>query len=272
MPRISVIIPVYNRAKLISRAVDSVLKQSYKDFELIVVDDGSSDDTLKQLRDYKSVTVLSLDTNSGVSAARNFGVAHSCGEWIAFLDSDDEWKPEKLKEQLEWSDQHKSCTIFQSQELWVRKGVRVNPPRSHLKRDGDLFGVSLHRCMISPSCVMIKRTLFDAHGGFDETLRACEDYDLWLRIALKEKVGLVNKVHLVRYGGHSDQLSSSTPCQDKLRICALQKLLGRADLSAEKRTAVKKVIEQKATIVANGALKRGHLDDYRKYASIADAV
>ncbi|KMQ52093.1 glycosyl transferase, family 2 [Chitinispirillum alkaliphilum] len=269
MPRISVIIPVYNRSGFIGRAIKSVLTQDFSDFELIVVDDGSSDSTADAISSFSNLRTLSLSENRGVSCARNRGVEISNGQWIAFLDSDDQWLPSKLREQMEWLSQNPSINILQSREIWIRNGRRVNPPRAFEKKQGDLFFESLERCSITPSSVLLKRELFDLHKGFDETLPACEDYDLWLRITIAEKVGLVQKNHLIRYGGHPDQLSSSVPCQDKFRVYAIEKILSSYNLDELKRQRAVQALQKKAAIIANGALKRGNLNDYKKYSAIA---
>ncbi len=268
MPLISVIIPTFNRSDLLRRAIDSVLSQSFKDFELIVVNDGSTDNTEKTLAEYNDITLLNLKHNSGVSCARNRGVKHSGGEWVSFLDSDDQWLPNKLQEQVEWMFHTPQCTIFQSREIWIRDGKRVNQPRALRKKEGDLFFESLQRCSITPSTVMIRRSLFEEHGGFDEALPACEDYDLWLRITASERVGLVDREHLIRYGGHPDQLSLSTPCLDKYRVYALQKLLSKEGLNGTQKTATIDTLRKKAAIIANGALKRGNLNDYQQYIKL----
>ena len=269
---VSVIIPTYNRCRLLERAVNSVLKQTFRDFELIVVDDASEDNTgrLKILTDNADkLTYYCLPSNRGVSAARNFGAQKSRGEWIAFLDSDDEWFPEKLEKQLAWHGAHPGYRISQTQEIWVRKGVRVNPPKTHKKILGVQFKENLKRCMITPSSVMIEKKLLDETGGFNEDFPGCEDYDLWLRITSRYPVGLVDEFLLTRYGGHADQLSSTIPVLDRFRIQSMESILRKKGLSDEQRGLVRDELFKKAMIVAQGNLKRGNEKGHEQYKNIA---
>jgi glycosyltransferase involved in cell wall biosynthesis len=269
---VSVIIPTYNRGHLLERAVNSVLKQTFRDFELIVVDDASEDHTgrLKILTDNADkLTYYCLPSNRGVSAARNFGLQKSRGEWIAFLDSDDEWFPEKLEKHLAWHSEHPGYRISQTQEIWVRKGVRVNPPKTHKKILGFQFKENLKRCMITPSSVMIEKKLLDETGGFNEDFPGCEDYDLWLRITGRYPVGLVDEFLLTRYGGHADQLSSTIPVLDRFRIQSMESILQDKALSDEQRGFVRDELFKKAMIVAQGNLKRGNEKGHEQYQNIA---
>ncbi|MBN1577046.1 MAG: glycosyltransferase family 2 protein [Chitinispirillaceae bacterium] len=272
MSVVSVIIPVYNRVKLLERAVTSVLQQSFHDFECIVIDDGS-DDGCGGLPCFKDprLRYLRLPDHVGVSRARNHGVSDATASWIAFLDSDDEWLPEKLERQMEWTAGHPSYLIFQTREEWIRNGVRVNPPQTHEKRGGDLFAVSLERCMITPSSVMLRKELFIEYGGFNEAMPACEDYDLWLRITAHHPIGLVDEVLLRRYGGHGDQLSATVPQLDRFRIRSLLGLLSGGNLTTDQAILVKRQLIRKATICANGYKKRGNSEFGKRYETIAGA-
>lgn len=272
MNTISVVIPTFNRCTSLVRAIDSVMAQRHKPLEIVVVDDGSTDATqeLALWREHAGVvTCLRSERNRGVSWARNFGVAHSSGHWLAFLDSDDQWHPAKLQEQLAWLRLNPDSRIVQTQEIWIRNGVRVNPPITHRKVEGEQFARNLERCMITPSSVMVQRSLFDECGGFDESLPTCEDYDLWLKITSRYPVGLVDKYLLTRYGGHADQLSAAYPVMDRYRIESLHRLLQHAPLSPAQQSLVRTMLFKKATIVANGARKRGNEDEFVYYNRIA---
>lgn len=271
MPLISVIIPVYNRRELLPRALKSVLNQSYTDLEVIIIDDCSTDEIsdLDQLSSDKRISCYRRPVRSGVSKARNDGVLRARGEWLAFLDSDDEWLREKLALQMQWVLAHPRFEIVQTKEIWIRNGIRVNPPQTHEKFEGDLFEASLDRCMITPSSVVLSRKLFDLVGGFNESLPACEDYDLWLRICTSHQVGLINEYLLIRYGGHADQLSSNVIILDRFRIRSILQLLEHNKLHDTQRALAVATLVKKATLVANGYLKRGNQDLYERYISIS---
>ena len=267
-PLVSVIIPTYNRGWTIKEAIDSVLAQSFIDFELIVVDDGSTDDTSEILDSYRDdIKVLSQE-NNGVSAARNRGVATASGIFIAFLDSDDLWLPEKLSSQVDFFNSNPDALICQTEEIWVRKNMRVNPKKRHKKPWGMIFEPSLDLCLVSPSAVMIKRSLFEEVGVFDETLPACEDYDLWLRISCRYPVFLIDTPLIIKRGGHFDQLSASSGL-DKFRIKSIKKIIESNLLSKTQYKAAVKTLKEKCTIYASGCRKRGRLDEAMYYTLLS---
>ena len=258
MAEITVVIPVFNRATLLLKAVASVLVQTGPALELIVVDDGSEDDVASSLAPFASDSRLKLirQTHSGVSRARNTGVRSGSGDWIAFLDSDDIWMPGKLSAQMETL-RKSGGTINQTEEIWIRRGLRVNPPKHAVKISGDIFLPSLRHCMITSSSVLMSRQLFDSSGGFDETFPACEDYELWLRITARHPIGLVNKPLLTRHGGHADQLSAKYPALDRFRIQALSKWLS-ANAGDARTQDVEQVLQEKLNILENGYRKRNN--------------
>jgi len=265
--RVSVIVPTYNRAGLLEQAIDSVLAQTFASFELIVVDDGSTDDSPALLSGYAGRIRIKRQINRGVSAARNVGMAAATGEFIALLDSDDYWLPAKLARQVAFFDAHPGEMICQTEEIWVRDGVRVNPKRRHQKFGGMIFEKSLPLCLISPSAVMLRKSLLDEVGVFDECLPACEDYDLWLRITWKYPVHLIPVPLIVKRGGHPDQLSRM-PELDKYRIRSIVKILRQDCLSPSQRAAALTTLEQKCHVYANGCLKRGRPDEADFYLSL----
>ena len=260
----SIILPTYNRGWCIDAAVQSALAQTHGEWELIVVDDGSTDDTLGRLQRYDDprIRVLRRD-NGGVSAARNHGIRESRGDMIALLDSDDEWLPEKLETQLAYM-RDNGYEICQTEEIWIRNGKRVNQKAKYAKPEGWFFEASVKMCLISPSCTMFTRSVWDAVGPFDETMPSCEDYDMWLRACLAYPVGLVRKALTVKYGGRPDQLSNSVPCADSHRIRALAKLLDSGKLDAGQRKTALDELETKVRIYAQGAEKRGKNDEARQ--------
>ncbi len=260
-PKISVIIPTHNRRLLVKRAVDSVLKQTYPNFEILLVDDGSTDKTRGLLDQIDARLRYFFQENSGVACARNLGIRHARGEWLAFLDSDDYWLPNKLETQIGFHEKMTDFKISQTNEIWIRRSIRVNATKKHEKLHGWIFEPSLSLCLISPSTVLISREVFDKIGLFDESLPVCEDYELWLRATLFFPVGLVETPLVVKHGGHPDQLSRRYWGMDRFRIRAIEKTLSSFQLSPEKRSACLKELDRKCRIYAKGCLKRGRTDE-----------
>ncbi len=266
-PMVSVIIPTFNRAWCLKEAVDSVLAQDYPAVEIIVVDDGSTDDTGRILGSYGGKIKVIRQENSGVSAARNRGIQAARGPWIALLDSDDLWLPGKLATQMAYLEARPRLRICQTGEIWIRNGRRVNPAARHAKAEGMIFEKCLPLCLVSPSAVVIHAGLLEEVGLFDENLPACEDYDLWLRISCRHRIGLVPEPLVVKRGGHQDQLSRR-PALDRYRIRALEKIIGSGRLSASQRKAAVAMLQAKCRIYANGCRKRGRLDEARRYEEL----
>ena len=267
-PRVSVILPTFNRRGVVTEAIDSVLNQDYADLELIVVDDGSTDDTPRLLSVYGDRLNCIRQANRGVSAARNAGVRAASGDLIALLDSDDVWLPGKVSAQVSFFETHPDALICQTQEIWIRNGVRVNPGKRHRKEAGMIFERSLGLCLVSPSAVMMRRSLLDEVGLFDETLPACEDYDLWLRIAWKHPIHLIDQPLIVKHGGHDDQLSRM-PELDKYRIQSISCLLDRGVLSPRQQEAATHMLKTKCTIYVHGCRKRGRIEEAERYEQMA---
>lgn len=265
---ISVIIPSYNRAHTLPRALDSVLAQTRPADEIIVIDDGSTDNTRALVQqDYPQVTYLYQD-NAGVSAARNHGIEIATGDWIALLDSDDEWLPEKLARQATAIAENPDYALCHSDEIWIRNGKRVNPMKKHSKSGGWIFDKCLPLCAISPSASIIKKTLLEELGLFDESLPACEDYDLWLKICSQQPVLYIDEALLNKYGGHDDQLSQQHWGMDRFRITALDNAIQTLRLSPEDRQAAVDTLLEKTRIFINGAMKRERQDSLDPYHAL----
>jgi glycosyltransferase involved in cell wall biosynthesis len=252
---------------MLREAVESVLAQTFTDFELVVVDDGSTDESEVKLRRLGAPIRVIRQPRRGVAAARNLGVSAANGRYLAFLDSDDLCLPEKLAAQMGFMEEHPEVGICQTEEIWIRGGARVNPKARHRKPSGDIFKRSLELCLVSPSTVMITRALFHKAGGFDEALPVCEDYDLWLRIAVDHTVLLLAQALVVKRGGHIDQLSHSLWGMDRFRVASLQKLL-RSGISGERRQWVLAELERKVSVLAAGARKRGRGGDALAFEAI----
>ncbi|MEJ2622066.1 MAG: glycosyltransferase [Candidatus Thiodiazotropha sp.] len=255
---ISVIIPTYNRASTLPRALDSVFAQTQQPLEVIVIDDGSEDETPSLIAQHYPQVVYLSQANTGVSQARNRGIKQAQGEWLALLDSDDSWLPDKLQQQMSSLQRSPELRISHTDEIWIRNGTRVNQMHKHAKQGGYIFKNCLPLCAISPSAALLHRSVFDDYGLFDVHLPACEDYDLWLRVCAREAVDFVAKPLVIKYGGHQDQLSRQHWGMDRFRIHALQKLLENGPLSHEDRCAAIQMLCQKCQILSQGAMKRGN--------------
>jgi len=268
-PTVSVIIPAYNRGWILKDAVDSVLSQKYYDFELIVVDDGSEDNTSDILASYGKKIKVIRQKNKGVSSARNNGINSSSGNYIAFLDSDDLWLPEKLSTQLAFFENNPGALICQTEEIWLKNGKRVNPGKRHKKISGFCFEKSLELCMVSPSAVMVKRSLLDIVGLFDETIPACEDYDMWLRINCRYPIYLIDTPLIVKRGGHKDQLSGMHSL-DKYRIQSIINLIEKSLLSEDQQKFAIKVLKEKCRVYSDGCRIRGRIEEALHYIKTAE--
>ena len=264
---VSVIIPVYNRAEYLRHAVESVLNQTHPYYEVIIVDDASTDNTAETAASFddERIRVIQNDQNRGVSYSRNRGIFESRYRLIALLDSDDAWLPNKLEFQTAFLDKHSTLNVVHTEEIWIRNGVRVNQKKHHRKSGGDIFVRSLELCLMSPSSIMLKKNIFDRYGFFDEELIVCEDYDMWLRITAAEEVGFIETPLIQKYGGHSDQLSRAYPAMDRYRVKSLLKIMQNVSLTDEQLAALKKTAVNKLSILINGAKKRGRSDDVKEY-------
>jgi len=263
---ISVIIPSWNRAEQLCHALRSVYRQSWQAAEVIVVDDGSTDDTHQRLRSQFPDVRYIYQENRGVSSARNTGIRAATHNWIALLDSDDSWHANKLEQQRQHLQANPDYKINHCDEIWIRRGKRVNPMNKHAKTGGYIYRQCLPLCAISPSAVIIHREVFNNVGLFDEQLPACEDYDLWLRICAVYPVLYTDQALLTKTGGHDDQLSRRYWGMDRFRIHALENILASDSLDTSSRAATRAMLLEKLTIVLTGAVKRGNqeiIDRYR---------
>lgn len=254
--QISVVIPTYNRSSLICRAIDSVLQQTRVADQIIVVNDGSTDNTtsLIKTRYGRKISIITSTKNTGVSAARNIGIRRCTGDWIALLDSDDEWLPEKLESQ-ENALHNRAELLCHTEEIWIRNGTRVNPMKKHQKRGGEIYNHCLPLCAISPSSALIHKDLFESHGMFDESMPACEDYDLWLRICAQHSVLFIPSPQLIKYGGHADQLSKQHWGMDRFRIQSMRNMLNKNTLTKLQRDLTIEQMLKKTQILLKGAIK-----------------
>ena len=259
--KISVIIPTFNRKKTLGRAIQSVSNQSLSPFEILIIDDGSNDGTKEWVKKSFQDVKYIYQNNQGVSSARNKGIKYAYGDWIAFLDSDDEWLPNKLYEQVKAIGSNPEIKFFHTNEIWIRNGVRVNQMKKHKKYGGYIFEKCLDICRVSPSSVLIKKEIFDDIGTFDESLRVCEDYDLWLRITSKYPVVFLDIPLIYKYGGHAGQLSKVNDGIESYRIQSLEKIIKSGVLSSQQKIIAVNTLINKMKIYAKGLEKRNKLRD-----------
>jgi len=165
-------------------------------------------------------------------------------------------------------DSHPECRVCYTDEIWIRRGVRVNPMKKHGKFSGDIFAPSLGLCIVSPSSVMMRSSLFEDVGVFDESMPVCEDYDLWLRIAARHAFYFIDEKLIVKRGGHEDQLSSRYWGMDRFRVQALEKLLRSLPVDDERRGLVIAMLERKCGILIQGFCKRGKMEEADHYRAI----
>ena len=258
--KISVIIPTYNRKKTLARAIQSVINQSLSPIEILIIDDGSNDGTEEWVKENFQNIKYIYQNNRGVSSARNIGIENANGDWVAFLDSDDEWLPNKLHEQVKTIESNPKIKFFHTNEIWIRNGVRVNQMKKHKKYGGYIFEKCLDICRVSPSSVLIQKEVFDNIGVFDESLRVCEDYDLWLRITSKYPVVFLDLPLIYKYGGHADQLSKVNDGIESYRIQSLEKIINSGFLSDEQKVMAVNALVNKMKIYSKGLEKRKKLD------------
>ena len=277
MKGISVVIPTYNREKLLKRALQSVTRQRLACDEIIVVDDGSTDNTeklVKAFADSSSIAVSYLyQQNKGPAAARNLGIRAAQYDILAFLDSDDHWHKNKLKMQYAALIGNPDIMISHTREKWLRRGKHLNQKMKHQPGNGNIFEDCLQLCAVGMSTVMLRKDLFKNVGFFNENLRCCEDYDLWIRTSCRHSFLLVDDALTVKEGGRDDQVSFQYRVgMDKLRIDAMQELLKSKILtSAQDRICLLELIK-KCTVYGKGCLKHGKIEEGKNYLAIAQTA
>ena len=264
--KVSVIIPTLNRINTLQRAIDSVIAQSFKSIEIIVVDNGSSDGSVKMLNKYYPTVKVIHEHKVGVSASRNKGIKYASSPWIAFLDSDDAWDQKKLEKQVNHlHNSHDKYRLIHTNEIWIRNGKKINQMKKHQKFGGYIFNECLSLCCVSPSSVLIDRSIFDDMGLFNENLPVCEDYDMWLRICSKEEVLFLDEKLTFKYGGHKDQLSKSYWGMDRFRVNSIENLILNYDLNTDQKNKSMATLIKKLKIIINGAKKRNNSSVINEY-------
>lgn len=276
IPPISVIVPTCNRREMLLRALASIFRQTVGCLEVIVVDDASTDGSREYIfsvmehRWLNRLRWFTLDENLGPAAARNFGIARAEGEMLAFLDSDDHWLPKKLEVQGRMLAAHPDFLISHSREQWLRGGRHLNQRKRHIPRHGDIFSHCLELCAVGMSTVMAQRRFFDCVGGFDEDMRCCEDYDLWLRASCRFPFLLVDERLTVKEGGRPDQVSVQyRQGMDRLRIEAIARLINSGVLNPRQRQQAEQEMRRKCMIYGTGCIKHGRIAEGMRYLAMA---
>lgn len=267
---VDVIIPTYNRSDWIEKSIESVLGQTFRDLRLFVIDDGSSDDTYQKIKQFEKDSRFYYEKieHGGVSRARNYGVSLGSAPWVAFLDSDDQWLLNKLGRQVSFACDYPNYPLIHCDEIWIRRGKRVNPKNKHRKGGGDQFSRSLKLCLISPSAVLVKRDIFEKWGGFDEKFLVCEDYDLWLKITSQHLVGFIDEPLIIKNGGHEDQLSHRYVAMDEWRVLSMINLYKNADLTYDQSIELFQEALEKIRILCLGYEKHKHFDKLRQFQEL----
>lgn len=238
--------------------------------EIIVADDGSTDHSQNLIENnYKNVQFVSQQ-HQGVSAARNRGIKQARGNWIALLDSDDAWKPEKLELQVQALAENIAFKVIHTNETWIRNGKGLSQMKKHRKYGGNIFKHCVPLCVISPSSVMIHQDVFDKVGYFDESLPVCEDYDYWLRMCCRFPVLFLDQALIIKYGGHEDQLSTKYWGMDRFRIQALVNILNTDYLIETDRRVAVEILLKKIDIYLKGAKKRSNMLFVDEFQSIQE--
>ena len=267
-PFFSVIIPAYNRKEMLKVAIESVLAQDFTDFELIVVDDGSTDGTKEMVKSkFGNKISYIYQKNRGPAAARNTGIKNSEGKFICFLDSDDRFRREKLSQAYLYIKKYPQYAIFHTQEVWYRRGKFLEHKKKHQKPEGNVFTAALKICCVSISTAIIKREVFTKVGLFDESFPLCEDYEFWLRASAVYPIKLIPKVLTIKEGGRTDELSQKKGL-DKYRALAIKKLLAESRLKPQQKKLAQAELQKKTAIYLKGAEKRGKKEEIHKFSKL----
>ncbi len=244
----SIIMPAYNSAPYIAQSIDSVFQQTFDDWELIVIDDGSTDNTVDIVNGYGDRVRFLRQKNQGAAAARNYGAQEAHGTWLAFLDSDDIWMPDKLEKQMELTDRYNwSCTdsvFFGHNHDGTTRSSDVSPHTSD-----DVLSTLVVNNFIGTSTVLMKKSVFFECGGFDQSLKALQDWDLWLKVASKHSLGYVADA-AVRYRVHAKSTSRSTRNTHQYHMEVIRRTFSKGGVGEKLVNLRKKALAESFGILA----------------------
>ena len=280
MSMVTVIIPTYNRARYVCQALDSVLNQTYRDFDVIVVDDGSTDETSQLLESYKDRVTCIRQDNQGRAAAKNAGLSHAQGKYVAFLDSDDIWCPDKLERQVNFLETRPELSLAHGEvEVIDSKGNPLRKETERMKRlyrrqrsKGETYSNFLETICMFPSTVLVRRECFGTVGDFDTSLDILEDFDWFLRVASRYKVECLNQVPVTKYRVHQDnayEKGNDIVSEHYVRIYARQMDNLHLTTDAKERTKAERNLYHSLSIFH---FNLGNLKESRSYALKAIAV
>jgi len=274
MEGISVIIPTYNRVSFLERALRSVHRQTLSCDEIIVIDDGSVDNTRDSVTRFSKQCKIPLryiyQDNQGPAAARNRGIREAGFSFLAFLDSDDHWQKKKLELQYSMLAAQPEMMISHTKEKWLRRGAHLNQKKIHQPGDGDIFKHCLRICAVGMSTVMVQKKLFSEIGFFNEDLRCCEDYDLWLRVSSRFSFLLIEQPLTIKEGGREDQVSYQFRVgMDRLRIRAIIDLIKEQSLSTKQTKWALEELHGKCMVYGKGCLKHQKAEEGKNYIRFA---
>ena len=258
-PIVSVIIPTYNRAHLVGRAIKSVLNQTYQDFELIIVDDGSTDNTDKIIKEFqehdKRIKYIRHEKNKGGSAARNSGIKISRGEYIAFLDSDDEWLPRKMeKQEIKFQNALDNVGVIYSGFSCISESSGKIIAKITPTLRGNVYTNLLEGCILGSPTPLIKKICFRKAGFFDETLPSCQDWDMWIRLSKYYTFDFVPDI-LAKHHIHGSQISVNL----NAKIVAREKLVEKYWVDLSRKSKILSILLKRLGILCclNGDSREG---------------
>lgn len=265
---VDVVIPAFERPDLLGEAITSVLAQTHRDLTVTVVDDASPEPLEAQMKITDNrLRFIRQPKNLGPGLARNRGAAAGSAPLLAFLDSDDLWRPDKLEQQMKFIKTEPGYQWLHTDELWLRNGSEVKQKREHRKEGGQFLVRAFGRCLISPSAVMLRRNFFEQSGGFAPHFFLCEDYELWLRLLSAAPVGFVSEPLTIKRAGTWRQLSAAREI-DRYRVLALHRFyreIRNKSTMTDYLEPLLREAEKKSAILEKGAAKYGHSARARKY-------
>lgn len=261
-PLVSVIIPTYNSANYVTNAVDSVLAQTFTDLEVIVVDDGSTDDTREALSRYAAPVRYLHQDNAGVSVARNLGIAESRGRYVAFLDADDTWMAHKLERQLQALDNSHEMGVSYSAHLVVDDVLRPVAVHGSQRWSSALEDLLYKGNVVGSICtVLVEHSLLKQVGGFDPELSQCADWDMWIRLARHTEFLYIDEP-LVTYRQHDNNMSRGIPLLEKDSLRVLEKGFSHAATPDKLRARAGRAFGRQWMVVAGSYFQAGRYFDF----------